>query len=666
MSDEPIYTGWLPMQLSGDTKHAKTYEREGRRLLGSMLAINGVNDRLARGEPGGFYKATRTMPDGTQMMAVTNNGQHLVRIATPPRPTFGTIEPRVESASGNASGPAVHLNAEGGFEPAPLPHPTFSTPKHLDPEEERKKEESEYMWVGIRSTVPDIPWYGINAIMIEPDTGPLFEDSGLPKRGILGSINFWSGKWMTVSFEGETATIDPDSDVGQAATVDEAVGSTYDIWYSGSGAESNIIKGTHCIELVEEIDGGFFSYAMLFSASGLRCQANAAVDQGQPDPERWQPFDPLADDQSGAGVRNYGDRSLPSPSSNRIVPERLWDVVYWLDPFEDAQETPCETRPYVLETRRKLEEVGMRNETLPGDYILALHCFDDAPDLQSNRMGEEIPMYPGTNRSGGSDYIEYMEPVGLRNIGVEVEVRLGKGATSYTYTFETVIPNSDDRTNVNMPYGYLDYNDCARADGPNPFGTNFAPQLIAINPMAGTAGWVDLSEEQLPILGGGTYKLPNDERRPLDVYVFIHPVSQPDQDDYAEWAASAINAVLEAATAGVYGSMLMKEPSGLEGTFAGASKSMIWKYEAATGAITPHAVISEMDDYNYADWTDETGATHPSPYDPIMYWYYPYKQISKAACRNSLGIALTAVKEVWYFENGQVVHYDDPPPPDCC
>jgi uncharacterized membrane protein len=82
-SPEPVITGWLQTQLSGNVDLAQAHRREGRRVLGQMLAYHGVNARIAAGEPTGYYKTTKLQPDGTRITAWHNAGHNVLRIDAP-------------------------------------------------------------------------------------------------------------------------------------------------------------------------------------------------------------------------------------------------------------------------------------------------------------------------------------------------------------------------------------------------------------------------------------------------------------------------------------------------------------------------------------------------------------------------------------------------------
>lgn len=78
--DEPVATGWLRSEFHGDTEKAKGYALAARKVLGGMRSMYGVNDRIANGEGGGFYKQAVNLPDGTRIEALTNDGHDTIRI----------------------------------------------------------------------------------------------------------------------------------------------------------------------------------------------------------------------------------------------------------------------------------------------------------------------------------------------------------------------------------------------------------------------------------------------------------------------------------------------------------------------------------------------------------------------------------------------------------
>lgn len=675
------FGGLVQMQLAGDPDLAMSHSLEGRRLLGRMLNAYGVEERIRNGEEGGFHQQVRMLEDGTRLTAITNHGTHTVRIETPLGPTASQGSPHSAHADTPSTHDWRHLDAEGGFVDQPPPLPPVKLREVEDEDEERKKERSDYMWVGIRTTNPDVYWYAINTAMVEPDSGADWDDDHNPLRGVVLSNALWYGKrfHLVESTDPEKAgqyetTIA--ADFIETDNMHEAVQANYDLYSTIDGATEQMIPGTHHVRVLlgEDYNDGEFQA----SANGLCCFSTWSTQPGQTDISKWLPYDPEAHDQTGADprdypnqqVRNYGDRHI-SPSYP-IAP-RLWDICYVCDPDEALGEYPVETRPHVLAARVALEKAGMRNVMLPGEYMLGINCYGDPPQLRSSRANEVIPMYAGETfgyRSATSDYDEFMVPNSTtHDTSVEIEVRLGRGQAATIQRFHTSVRSADYRDYAVLPYGFGTWDECLQEGGPNPLGPNWAQQWLAIDAMGGSAKWVD-DPGIAPIFGGGQYGAPDDHRRPLDIYLMIYGPSQPTQEEYAEYMANALFAVMEAASAGVYGEVLMKDPggeSGLRSLLANVSKSQIWRFDPMAMSLTAVPLISAVDDYPYGTQTDSFGNEFQSPYIEPMFWYYPYKILSRDQCRNSLGICITAVKGTYFFESGQAVYFADPPlTVDCC
>lgn len=82
--NEPAATGALRVELHGDPARAGAQLGAARALLGSLRCMYGVNERIAAGEPGGFYARQVLLPDGTRIEALTNHGLDIVRIHAAP------------------------------------------------------------------------------------------------------------------------------------------------------------------------------------------------------------------------------------------------------------------------------------------------------------------------------------------------------------------------------------------------------------------------------------------------------------------------------------------------------------------------------------------------------------------------------------------------------
>lgn len=119
--NEPIATGWLQAQLSGDVDMAKQYLLEARRMVGQLRTTNGVNERIADGEAGGFYKATRSFDDGTRIEVYTNNGNDVVRVSTPKRSKSEEVGKPSEDYITPGDAPTIFNSAEHETSMPPVP-----------------------------------------------------------------------------------------------------------------------------------------------------------------------------------------------------------------------------------------------------------------------------------------------------------------------------------------------------------------------------------------------------------------------------------------------------------------------------------------------------------------------------------------------------------------
>ncbi len=81
--DEMTVTGWLRTEIVGETLAGLPYVRDGRRALGQMRNIYGINERIAQGEAGGFYKNAIRKGDGTLIEVSSNDGSDMIRITVP-------------------------------------------------------------------------------------------------------------------------------------------------------------------------------------------------------------------------------------------------------------------------------------------------------------------------------------------------------------------------------------------------------------------------------------------------------------------------------------------------------------------------------------------------------------------------------------------------------
>lgn len=81
--DQPTATGWQRTEIHGDQQLAGRHLHNARALLGALRSMYGVNQRIAAGEPGGFYHRWFEAPDGTRIHVMTNDGHDTVRIYAP-------------------------------------------------------------------------------------------------------------------------------------------------------------------------------------------------------------------------------------------------------------------------------------------------------------------------------------------------------------------------------------------------------------------------------------------------------------------------------------------------------------------------------------------------------------------------------------------------------
>lgn len=140
--NEPVITGWVQTQLSGHIDTAQAHRRDGRRILGQLLVNHGVNERVAAGEPTGYFKTVKLLADGTRVTAWHNNGQNVLRIEAPHVPrelNAPEVEiPDVQPWIGPGERPPPRTVDHEDEQPE-IPEPTLK--KRLDEEEEEEKKD---------------------------------------------------------------------------------------------------------------------------------------------------------------------------------------------------------------------------------------------------------------------------------------------------------------------------------------------------------------------------------------------------------------------------------------------------------------------------------------------------------------------------------------------
>lgn len=113
--DQPIETGPIRAEFYGDTEKAKGHITAGRKILGAVRNFYGVNQRMAEGEAGGFYRHLSQLEDGTQIEVLTNNGMDTVRIYAVPE-TAPEVERKINPILPEEELPIVPVYDEGSVE----------------------------------------------------------------------------------------------------------------------------------------------------------------------------------------------------------------------------------------------------------------------------------------------------------------------------------------------------------------------------------------------------------------------------------------------------------------------------------------------------------------------------------------------------------------------
>lgn len=604
---EPVVTGAIRLEIYGDRERGIALSHRARAQLGLMLNYHGVPERIAAGEPGGFFHSNHTYAGGVRIQTITNNGQHTARIFVPPLP-----KPSVEE------------------------------------EEEEVKEEPRglpYLWVGLRIKYQSCtaPWFALQAMMIEPTVEGR-------TRGIVGnSINGWFED-VNISYDGDDeATLARPVDLGK--TLDTFIEQFHTTWV---GLQPNKLPGDHCLSAFDwNGDAGGWYY---FSKNGLRLYEAEAFQSPLGDKTRWAPVDPQMDDEQNAGSqRDYSGRVATFFGPNI---DRGWDLVYVIDPGEEDGVDPVDDRQQILKSSAFLQSIGMaqgEDQVLSGEYVLAVFAYADDV-ATSDRAGEAIPGHVGLQRSADCDFEEHLTDRDYTPMQVEVEVRIGKGATAAVFNFDLTCPVYDTRFTTTIPFGTNEATDpCSGNGGVNPLGSNFAPR-IAIDVEGGTAG---ITEADLtPVLGGRSYQDPElDHRSDMDIYIFGDYAPAVDDADFPAKAAAAVHTSLEAMSSGAYGCSILTERSEahLLGSLAGIRKGYVWKYSVISDVLTSFPIISAPGDYTYGPG---------SYYQEFLYWYYPYQRISRNQCHHVFAIVCQAGSTFLY--DGDQNLGPDVPAPECC
>jgi len=78
----PVETGPINFTFLNDSEAAKGYVYHARKLLAATKQYYGVYDRVAAGQPGGFFRHGVDLSDGTRITVYTNDGVDVAVIAT--------------------------------------------------------------------------------------------------------------------------------------------------------------------------------------------------------------------------------------------------------------------------------------------------------------------------------------------------------------------------------------------------------------------------------------------------------------------------------------------------------------------------------------------------------------------------------------------------------
>jgi len=83
--DNSIETGPVNFTFLNNREEAKQHMYDARKFLASVKSKYGVYDRVAAGDPGGFFHESIDLPDGTRISVSTNDGVDTAIIAAPSR-----------------------------------------------------------------------------------------------------------------------------------------------------------------------------------------------------------------------------------------------------------------------------------------------------------------------------------------------------------------------------------------------------------------------------------------------------------------------------------------------------------------------------------------------------------------------------------------------------
>lgn len=666
--NEPVSTGQIQTVLGGDVALAKTYQREARRMMGQMRLNHGVNDRMAAGEPGGFFRNSKTMPDGTRIEVITNNGRDLIKIETKREEKYSTTSTTAEGSEERPTASVTHKTETVTHKDKPHHEDLTRKREDSEEEEEEKEEFSPYMWVGIRvkqevasfnERDTSIPLSGILTYMVEPSV------EGVARGCVVNSnqVSWW------VNMEADLDAIPPPPDLPplDPPSIDEGLANFKDFWSYLSSFPSHL----HNLLFVDTSDsGGNAGFA--FSANGLRCydQFNRELFNADMTPTenvmQFAPYDPELpeDEQDGLSaeppLRTYGPGFEQHYYDSRIPDgHRAWDVCYVLDPQEAEAIDPYDPRDRVNLARRILENAGMAASqavVLPGEYVLHLGAYGDNT-LKSSRAGDRNGLIDGT---WGGLSTDYFWPLDITDMGdylytlyqpmeLEVEVRLRKSPETVKFNYNITIQNYAVSGANTMPGGTPTITgDGCPYGGPNKHGPNWGDSIV-IDVLGGTSrlGFQD----DAGVFGASNFDTEPDNRRGgTDLYIYTGAgidANEPLEDMWQYHGRMIYRWLLQAVT-GYWGygyDLRETSPSSIEQKLRASNfgkpgvYAPIFVFRPDTGEFAELPVIPMTDADRPPGYETPPPNTPPTPtpdgwvWYETLEWFYPHSYISKAACR---------------------------------
>lgn len=464
--NEPVVTGWLQTVIRGDIELGKTHLRAARAQLGALRITNGVNERVARGDAGGFYTVTRTLEDGTRIRTTTNDNQDVIYIDARREREQAREEHAVQPVASNGNADQLPFANPVSHVPIPTDFPLLKQEREDEVEEEEKKEEEPvyYMWVGIRyaDDQPERAPYDAIAMMIEPDYIDQAPDGN--GQGQLLCTHFGYGGDAGY----DTDTVDLDE-------FDQLL----PWWFSNDRIP--VGAGDYYLAWHNPYVG--FSYDdVWFTRNGLRLYGpvtDTLVDHGDYLTEEHLiedhgPYDPIPQDQQPQGYIR-----------------KKWDFEFLLDPYEltgEHPELPSDPREWsnkLLELMLRSGVADGEDQVLEGDYYLKLGSLGPTESWDPNRcVYSEDRTY---NFNPGDK--------------LDIEVRLWVEGELQRDTFSVQIESASEDFRYVWPYGDQCESLCDGC-GENPMAENWWPGALRIDVRNGTVEMLDRYMPS-PIFNGG-------------------------------------------------------------------------------------------------------------------------------------------------------------------